>query len=118
MPSKTFAEAMGQAVWLMTMSKAHRDLPIREIERRVALPILLKQFRTFVKDKQPIAFLTWGAVSEAVRDRLAKGNTEMAEADWRSGPHLMVVDVVSPFNPPNVFRARFEESLLQNAPQT
>ena len=112
MPSKTFAEAMGQAVWLMTMSKAHRDLPIRELERRVALPILLKQFRTFVKDNQPVAFLTWGAVSDAVRRRLASGDKEMAETDWRSGPNLMVVDVISPFNSPEVFRQKFESSLI------
>lgn len=53
----TFASTMGQAIWLMTVSKAHRDLPIREIEARVTPAIVLQQFKLYMKDKQPVAFV-------------------------------------------------------------
>ncbi|WP_257898195.1 toxin-activating lysine-acyltransferase [Roseovarius mucosus] len=50
----------------MTMDKRYRDLPIREIEALVATPILLRQFKLYSKDKQPVAFLTWASASDAV----------------------------------------------------
>lgn len=53
----TFASSMGQAVWLMTVSKAHRDLKISDIEDLVTPAILLQQFKIYMKDKQPVAFL-------------------------------------------------------------
>lgn len=95
----------------MTMTKQHRDLPIKEIEARLALPILLRQFRLYAKANQPVAFLTWASVSDDVKGRLDKGNLVMGEKDWRSGKNMVVVDVVSPFNPKEVFETRFWESL-------
>ena len=82
---QTFGSTLGQAVWLMTMSKAHRDLPIYEIEARVALPIFLRQFRLYSKDNQPVAFLTWASVSDEVKARLEAGEKRLAETDWQIG---------------------------------
>jgi cytolysin-activating lysine-acyltransferase len=100
------AATMGQAVWLMTMTDQHRDLPIHEVEARVAVPILLRRFKLYSKGKQPVAFLTWATVSDAVKAKVeAGGLLELAE--WTSGDTLLVVDVVSPFNPAEVFVERF-----------
>lgn len=108
--AQTFGSAMGQAVWLMTMSKLHRDLPIRDIEKLVATPILLKQFKLYSKDKQPVAFLSWASVSDAINDGFSNDSwREMELADWRSGPNLVVVDCVSPFADRQVFVDRFLE---------
>ena len=103
---QTFAATMGQAVWLMPMTDQHRDLPIREAEARVAVPILLRRFKLYFKGKQPVAFLTWATVSDAAKAKVEAG--ELLElADWTSGDNLIVVDVVSPFNPAEVFEKRF-----------
>lgn len=105
--ASTFASVMGQAVWLMTMSKAHRDLPIHAIEKRVAPAIFLKQFKLYSKGKQPIAFLTWASVSPAISNEIEGGRVEFDLADWRSGKEIKVIDCVAPFNPSETFIEKF-----------
>lgn len=107
---QTFGSAMGNAVWLMTMDKRYRDRPIREVEAIVATPILLRQFKLYSKDKQPVAFLAWASVSDEVAKKIEAGET-LALEDWRSGPRIVVVDCVSPFNPPEMFIKKFNESV-------
>ena len=104
--AQTFGSTMGNAVWLMTMDKRYRDRPIREIEALVATPILLRQFKLYSKDDQPVAFLTWASVSDAVKARVEAGEP-LALEDWRSGASIVVVDVVSPFAEAEGVRERF-----------
>lgn len=108
MDAKTFAATLGQAVWLMAMSEDHQDQRIGSIEESVALPILLRQFRLFSKNNQPVAFLTFACVSDEVRARIDAGDKTLTPAEWRSGPHVVVIDCVSPFNPPERFVERFQ----------
>ncbi|WP_336098883.1 toxin-activating lysine-acyltransferase [Roseovarius sp. CH_XMU1461] len=114
MDAQTFGSTIGNAVWLMTMDKAYRDRQIREVEAIVATPILLRQFKLYSKDNQPVAFLTWAGLSDDAKARLEAGETLGLE-DWRSGENLTVVDVVSPFNPADVFRQRFWKSAQADA---
>lgn len=88
----------------MTTEKRYRDRPIREIEALVATPILLRQFKLYSKDKQPVAFLTWASVSDALKVEVG---APLALEDWRSGASLVVVDVVSPFAEAEGVRERF-----------
>lgn len=110
--ASTFGSALGQAVWLMTMDKRYRDLPIREIERIAATPIFLRQFKIYSKGKSPVAFLSWAQVTDAVKAKVEVG-TPLELKDWRSGENLVVVDVVSPFNPREVFVERFLEGMIK-----
>ncbi|MEM0977228.1 MAG: toxin-activating lysine-acyltransferase [Planctomycetota bacterium] len=95
--SATFASAMGQAVWLMTLSKDHRNYPISEIERIVSPAVVLQQFKMYFKEKQPIAFLAWAAVSDEVKAKWDAGDYTLTLEDWRSGQNIIIVDCVSPF---------------------
>lgn len=104
--ASTFGSALGQAVWLMTMDKRYRDLPIREIERIVATPIFLRQFKIYSKGKSPVAFLSWASVSDAVKAKVEAGDP-LELKDWRSGETVVVLDCVSPFNPRGVLVERF-----------
>ncbi|WP_318167884.1 toxin-activating lysine-acyltransferase [Roseobacter sp.] len=114
----TFASAMGQAVWLMTVSKAHRDLKISDIETQVTPAILLQQFKIFMKGKQPIAFLAWASVSNEVKARFAKGSRQLEPNEWRSGPNVVVVECVSPFAAADDIEQQFFQSLKSGAPRT
>lgn len=107
--AQTFGSTMGNAVWLMTMDKAYRDRPIREIEALVATPILLRQFKLYSQKDKPIAFLTWAAVSDEVKAKLDAGG-KLELKDWRSGENVVVLDVVSPFTDREVIREKFLES--------
>lgn len=93
----TFASALGQAVWLMSLSKAHRNLAISRIEEVVTPAIFLQQFKIYFKDKKPIAFISWAAVSDEVKARFDAGDAQLAVDEWRSGENIVVVECVSPF---------------------
>lgn len=108
---QTFASTLGQAVWLMTMSKDHRDLPISSIEKNAATAIFLRHFKLYSKGKQPIAFLTWASVSDEVKKRIESGNNVLELAEWRSGTNIVIIDCVSPFGPTEVFEAKFLEDV-------
>ncbi|MFV0358177.1 MAG: toxin-activating lysine-acyltransferase [Tropicimonas sp.] len=101
---------MGQAVWLMSMSPDHRDLPIRAIETRVSIPLLLGQFRVYTKGKQPVAFLTWATVTDEVKARIGAGEVPTDIRDWNAGENMVIVDCVSPFNDGAVFADAFVAS--------
>lgn len=100
----------------MTVSKEHRDLPISEIEKRVSPAILLKQFRIYNKGKQPIAFLSWAAVSDEVKARFESGDKSLAPHEWRCGENIVIVECVSPFAERSEIEAQFNSSLTQTKP--
>lgn len=91
----------------MTMSKAHRELPIRDIEAIAATPILLKQFKIYSKDGQPVAFLSWARVRGDLANKANVSSSDLSLEDWRSGDNLIVVDCVSPFAAANEFKRLF-----------
>lgn len=93
----TFASAMGQAAWLLTVSKEHRDKKISFIEEVVSPAIFLQQFKIYSKGKQPIAFLSWATVSDEVKARFEAGDRKLEPQEWRSGKNLVIVECVSPF---------------------
>ncbi|KZL23313.1 toxin-activating lysine-acyltransferase [Pseudovibrio sp. WM33] len=95
--TQTFASALGQAVWLMTVSKEHRNQKIQIIEEVVTPAILFQQFKLYFKRKQPIAFLSWAAVSDEVKVRFESGDRQLSAQDWRSGKNIIVIECVSPF---------------------
>ncbi|MQY44319.1 toxin-activating lysine-acyltransferase [Epibacterium sp. SM1969] len=105
--ARTFGSTLGNAVWLMSLDNAFRDLPLSCLEARVSTPILLRHFKLYSKEGQPVAFLTWASVSDYVRDRIEAGGQGLSLDEWRSGQNIVVVDVVSPFNPRNVIEEKF-----------
>ncbi len=110
--SPTFASTLGQAVFLMTVSKRHRDLKISVIEEIVSTAIFLQQFKLYSKGKQPIAFLAWATVSDEVKKRFDAGNTTLELKDWRSGSNLIMVDCISPFAPEEEILKQFQDSVI------
>ncbi len=105
--SEEFTRTMGQISWLMTLSTAHRDQPISLIEAHVSAPLMFKQVRVYLKNKQPLAAVIWAYASQDIKQKIADGNYTMALNDWRSGPEVVVVDCISPFAPPETFVNQF-----------
>lgn len=91
-----FAEYLGLASWLFSMSSGHRDRKFSTIDQDILPPILLKQFRVIRDQKLPIAFLTWAMVSEEVESKVLKSESLQLN-DWKSGNKLVVVDCIAPF---------------------
>ncbi len=112
--ASTFAQVMDNATWLMTMSKEHRNLPIKTIDARVSTAILLRCFKLYSKDNKPVAFLTWASVTDEVKARIENGDKELEFKEWTAGKNLIVVDCVSPFNPKEKFEEMFLSSIKQD----
>lgn len=111
MDPATFGSALGQAVWLMTMSESHKEQPIKALEAEVLPAILLQQFKLYSKGTQPVAFLTWATVTDEIKKRFDAGDKSLELKDWRSGNNVVIVDCVSPFNPKDVFEKTFLDGL-------
>jgi len=95
--AKTIATVLGEVVWLLTQSPAHKSFFLSDLEWMVMPPILLKQFRLFYKDEQPVGLALWALADEDVERRLTEGNAKLRPQDWRSGDRLWVADIVAPF---------------------
>jgi len=95
--SEEFTRTLGQATWLMTVSKQHRSKDIAFVEAAICAPLMYKQLRVFLQGKQPVAVLTWAYASEEVKAKVEAGEGPLQLHDWRSGPEVVVVDCISPF---------------------
>ncbi len=95
--SKTLSTVLGEIIWLMTRSTAHRYFFISDLEWMVLQPVSLGQFRVFHGDEFPVGVLFWAYVSGAVEDRLKEGITRLSPGDWKSGDRLWLVDAITPF---------------------
>ena len=105
-----FAEYLGIASWLCSMSKVHKTRDFTSIDRDLLPPILLKQFRIIRDQKLPIAFLTWATVSADVEAKVKKSEP-LALEDWKSGDKLVVVDCIAPFGHKNRIIQEFFDSI-------
>jgi cytolysin-activating lysine-acyltransferase len=95
--SKTLSTVLGEIIWLMTRSTAHRYFFISDLEWMVLQPVSLGQFRVFHGDEFPVGVLFWAYVNGAVEDRLKEGITRLSPGDWKSGDRLWLVDAITPF---------------------
>lgn len=109
--SDDFAKALGHVTFLMSVSPAHRDLPLRSLEGTTMTALLLKQYKLFFKKKQPVAFIAWAAVTDEVKAALSSGDHTMQLTDWRGGKNVVVVDCVSPFADAEKVKSEFMASV-------
>lgn len=105
--SEEFLRVMGQVCWLLSLSLPHRDKPISLLEAHVSAPLMLKQVRVFTRGNQPIAALTWAYASPEVKAQIEAGDHVMGLMDWRSGPEVVIVDIISPLMDGKIFTDQF-----------
>ncbi|WP_051001722.1 toxin-activating lysine-acyltransferase [Herbaspirillum sp. YR522] len=88
---------LGPIVWLYARTQERRFTFLADLDWAVIPPVTLDQCRLFMKGKMPFAFFTWARVSDEVHQRLEAGVNKLAPHEWNSGPHLWLIDVVTPF---------------------
>ncbi len=88
---------MGPIVWLLSQTQAHRHLFLADLEWRILPPVSLAQCKLYMKDKTPMAYVSWARVNEDVEKRLAEGNMRLAPNEWSNGDKIWLIDVVAPF---------------------
>ena len=96
-PAKTVSQVMGEITWLMTQSPRHKSIALGDLEWLLMPAILLKQFRIYYSGERPVGVALWALVDDTVAKRIDGGDRLLAAAEWKSGPHLRIIDVVAPF---------------------
>ena len=118
--AKTFGDAFGQIVWLLSQSRIHRELKIKDLEWSFMPAVQNQQFRIFRfgplpgadaskaappgLDKKaiealPLGVAIWGRLSEEAEKKLEQG-TRLDPGDWNSGDRLWLIELVSPYATP------------------
>lgn len=96
-PPKTVAQVLGEITWLMTQSPRHKAIPLGDLEWLIMPAVLLKQFRMFYKGEQPVGVAVWALVDDFVAKRIDANDRRLTAVEWKSGPHLRIIELVAPF---------------------
>ncbi len=93
-----FSKLLGEVCWLMSRAPHRRHMFMADLEWLVMPALALGQARLYRNDKgDPISYVSWATVSDEVNARFKAGVARIAPPEWRSGPHLWVFDIVTPF---------------------
>ena len=110
---KTLATVLGEIVWLLTQSPAHKHFSLTDLEWLVMPAILLDQYKIYRNEEQVTGAALWAYLSpEAEKRLLASGR--IAPQDWgnnaqlsledgliaNEGGQLWLIELLAPFNSP------------------
>ena len=91
------AEVFGAIAWLWMQSTDYRQAPIAALEHRV-LPILAnKQFALFVRNAQPLGYVSWAFFNEHTESAYLQSDDFMYQpTSWNSGDRMWIINWFSP----------------------
>jgi cytolysin-activating lysine-acyltransferase len=95
--AKTVAQVLGEVVWLLSQSPAHKQLFIADLEWFCMPALLLEQFRIFNGPNSPAAVALWATVSPETQARLETGANRLRPDEWRNGDSVWLMELVAPF---------------------
>ncbi|MFT5440125.1 MAG: cytolysin-activating lysine-acyltransferase [Alphaproteobacteria bacterium] len=96
------AALLGEIVWLLGRSDAHKHIFLTELDWMVMPPIPLRQFRIWRQNNQPVAYASWAFLSDEASQRFTDGAAagrvgRLAPGEWKSGEQLWLIDFIAPF---------------------
>ena len=92
---KTVATVLGEVVWLLTQSPAHRYLSLGDLEWMLMPPVLLGQYKIFRSEDQVVGVALWAYLNEEAEQRL-KATGRLAPQDWGNGASISMQDGIVP----------------------
>lgn len=114
----TMAHLLGEMIWLMMQSSAHRNLSLKQIQQAIIPGLEHRQYRIFYEGDKPVAFVVWAMFSEKVEkkliEQLESGKPfRLANDTWKSGDRPWLLEVISPYATKE--NKAFEQIVLQLA---
>ena len=96
------AGILGEAVWLLGRSNAHKHLFISELDWLLVPALQLRQFRIWRHNGQPVGFASWAYLTQESADRFVESAKagrmgRIAPNEWKSGDQLWLIDFLAPF---------------------
>ena len=100
--SKRIAAAFGEIVSVLMRSKAHKDMPLSQLQSLVPAVVTGQYVTAEAQSREngltsPIAILLWASVSDEVDKRLsadAEQPLRLSAAEWNGGDNIWVVEAV------------------------
>jgi cytolysin-activating lysine-acyltransferase len=94
------AAILGEVVWLLGRSDAHKHLFLTDLDWLVLPPVQLRQFRIWQNDNKPVAFASWAYLTEEAGERFANGARigrmgQNAPGTRKSGEQLWLIGFVA-----------------------
>ena len=96
------AGILGEVVWLLGRSNAHKHLFISELDWLLLPALQLRQFRIWRHNGQPVGFASWAYLTPESADRFVESAKagrmgRIAPNEWKSGDQLWLIDFLAPF---------------------
>jgi cytolysin-activating lysine-acyltransferase len=88
---------LGAVSWLMMQQTATRHTLLSELEWRVMPPLMLDQAKLYMKEKAPLAYVSWAYLSEDAAKRYRQTPHHLMPSDWKSGDQVWMIDLCTPF---------------------
>lgn len=88
---------LGAVSWLMMQQNATRHTLLSELEWRVMPPLMLDQAKLYMRDKAPLAYVSWAYLSDEAAKRYQQAPHHLMPSDWKSGDQAWIVDLCTPF---------------------
>ena len=95
-PTDDQLRAYGEFAFLYLRSDFHRNVPMHRARLALQPPIDLMQFKLFHIDGIPRYGITWAHVSEAVEQKILRGE-QLSPSEWRSGDRMWVMEIIAPY---------------------
>ncbi|MDO8607628.1 MAG: toxin-activating lysine-acyltransferase [Phaeospirillum sp.] len=108
-PPPTSSQVLGDIVFLAMKSPEHRHLSLADFEQAIMPALMLRQFRLWRTDTQPIAFASWACASDAVAARLEAGERTLSAAEWQSGERKVLIGLIAPYGGREGFERALQE---------
>ena len=99
-------------MWLMNQIPSQRHHFYIDIDWHIMPPLVLNQAKLFMKEGVPRAYVSWALVNDDVQQRLAQGDLRLAPREWKSGKHLWLIDLVTPFGSPEAVIKELREQMF------
>lgn len=112
----TVSHMLGEIVWVLAQSPAHRHFSLADLEWLVVPPLMLEQYKVFRDDrKAPIGVALWAYLDEKAERRLAQEPARLHPDQWKSGASLWLVELAAPFaTKENMMRERMLVDVYEN----
>lgn len=88
---------LGPVAWLLMQQPTTRHLFLADLEWRVMPALVLDQAKLYLREQTPLAFVSWGRLSETAAKHYQQPPYHLAPSDWKSGEQIWIVDLVAPF---------------------